>query len=755
MSYRHAILKLIICCLAFINANPASAQQSKVDSILVLLAKSKTEKGIDTITFRSALRLIRSADLSDSSIMQLENTGKSFSKGEDEDILFMIKLSIWSSLYSDVSRAIDYGKRNIEKLESNNSQKTRIYKSIFLQNLRIPYRNSDRLAEGLQYYTERINKYKANNDSLGLAHCYYVLSGFYRAIGLVDQAIYNIKKSISHLDSGNRATDFFFGAKTQSESGFWKNHIGVLGGYHLDNGDLEQSVEYSTLSLKQTPYNSIARRTNAGPLRNLAHAKILLGQFDSVEYLLNKSDSLLSDAPGFINQVANLQIRSLYKIQTGDLHEADSLLQLCWQLINMRNIDVNTPTGIIAPDYYLALVRIKQNRHREAIDLLNKDVIRVKNYRSDVLRDYKLLAELYENTGDNGKAAEVLKSYISLQDSLLADQKKFRTISFETEQVMNQNELFIAKLESESRLSSLFINFSIGIAVLLLIIVAGVYSRFRSKQKANRVLEKTLADLKSTQSQLIQSEKMASLGELTAGIAHEIQNPLNFVNNFSEVNEELLIEMKEDLSKGKIDDAVALANDAIENQKKIYHHGKRADAIVKGMLQHSRGGSDVKEPTDINALADEYLRLAYHGLRAKDKSFNAKFETYFDTSLPKVNVVPQDIGRVILNLITNAFYAVTEKAKENADSDFVPTVTVSTKDVSGGIEISVSDNGKGIPDAVKEKIFQPFFTTKPTGQGTGVGLSMSYDIIKSHGGTISVNSNPGLGSEFIITLIRQ
>ncbi|HEY5691054.1 MAG TPA: two-component regulator propeller domain-containing protein [Cyclobacteriaceae bacterium] len=295
-------------------------------------------------------------------------------------------------------------------------------------------------------------------------------------------------------------------------------------------------------------------------------------------------------------------------------------------------------------------------------------------------------------------------------------------------------------------------------------LIAKANAESKEKELAQaREIEKAYNELKATQTQLIQSEKMASLGELTAGIAHEIQNPLNFVNNFSEVNEELLNEMKEELSKGKIDDAITLANDAIENQKKIYHHGKRADGIVKGMLQHSRGGNDVKEPTDINALADEYLRLAYHGLRAKDKSFNAKFETHFDASLPKIQVVPQDIGRVILNLITNAFYAVSERLRQarlpdgqvQPDSGYEPMLTVTTRNLGSKIEISVKDNGNGIADAVKEKIFQPFFTTKPTGQGTGLGLSMSYDIVKSHGGDIRVNSSPGLGSEFIITLIRN
>ena len=267
-------------------------------------------------------------------------------------------------------------------------------------------------------------------------------------------------------------------------------------------------------------------------------------------------------------------------------------------------------------------------------------------------------------------------------------------------------------------------------------------------------LQHALEDLKSTQSQLIHAEKMASLGELTAGIAHEIQNPLNFVNNFSEVNTELIAELKEEMDKGNIDEAKAIANDIAANEEKINHHGKRADAIVKGMLQHSRSSSGVKESTDINELADEYLRLAYHGLRAKDKSFNATMKTDFDGSIGSIDVLPQDIGRAILNLITNAFYAVTEKRKSRmADGQvYEPTVSVSTKKINGRVEISVKDNGNGIPQKVLDKIFQPFFTTKPTGQGTGLGLSLSYDIIKTHGGELKVATKENEGAEFTIVL---
>jgi len=271
-------------------------------------------------------------------------------------------------------------------------------------------------------------------------------------------------------------------------------------------------------------------------------------------------------------------------------------------------------------------------------------------------------------------------------------------------------------------------------------------------------LQRALNELKLTQEQLVQSEKMASLGELTAGIAHEIQNPLNFVNNFSEVNKELLTEMSEEIEKGNYDEVKTIAKDVSDNEEKINHHGKRADAIVKGMLQHSRTSSGQKEPTDINALADEYLRLSYHGLRAKDKDFNANIKTEFDESLSadeagngKINIIPQDIGRVLLNLYNNAFYAVNEKKKQQPDG-YDPIVSVNTKKIGDKLLISVKDNGNGIPQKVVDKIFQPFFTTKPTGQGTGLGLSLSYDIIKAHGGEIKVETKEGEGVEFIIQL---
>ena len=297
-------------------------------------------------------------------------------------------------------------------------------------------------------------------------------------------------------------------------------------------------------------------------------------------------------------------------------------------------------------------------------------------------------------------------------------------------------------------------------AILLEETIEELEQKRKAIEETNAALTKSLDELKAAQAQLIQSEKMASLGELTAGIAHEIQNPLNFVNNFSDVSNELLDEMMEEMAKGNFEEAKEILNDVKQNLEKINHHGKRAAAIVKGMLQHSRNSSGIKELTDINALADEYLRLAYHGLRAKDNSFNATMITDFDESIGNVNIIPQDIGRVILNLITNAFYAAPLPPKGGfSEPNYLhnPTIWVSTKRIvtpsgNGGVLISVRDNGPGIPPKILDKIFQPFFTTKPTGQGTGLGLSLSYDIVKAHGGELKVETKEGEGAEFIIQL---
>lgn len=413
---------------------------------------------------------------------------------------------------------------------------------------------------------------------------------------------------------------------------------------------------------------------------------------------------------------------------------------------------------------YMSLANLfrKINQNDSAIYYAKKayDLYRPRLF-SSVTYSARLLSELLEPT-DPAEALRYLKIAEAAKDSANNIQKMQLAQSLVFKEKERQTELGYERRTYQSKVRQYALLAGIG---LLLLVLVGLYRNNRIKQKANRALEmqkkrveETLAELKSTQVQLIQSEKMASLGELTAGIAHEIQNPLNFVNNFSEVNTELIKDLKSEIQKGNLEEVKALASDIELNEGKINQHGKRAEGIVKSMLQHSQKSSGQKELTDINALCDEYLRLSFHGYRAKDKSFNAKFETDFDSALPRINVVPQDIGRVVLNLINNAFYAVTLKhsrpaeAAAQADDSYQPTVRVSTRKLNNKIEISVKDNGNGIPDSIKEKIFQPFFTTKPTGQGTGLGLSLSYDIVKAHGGTIEVSSEEGLRTEFRIQI---
>ena len=374
---------------------------------------------------------------------------------------------------------------------------------------------------------------------------------------------------------------------------------------------------------------------------------------------------------------------------------------------------------------------------------------------------YPLLADIYKDNKQLDSAYKYLDLSVALKDSLYNTDKirQFQASTFNEAsrrlQIEQQNREAKQQFDTRVKMYGLITGL-----IVFLIVALILYRNNKHKQKANTLLqsqkkeiEATLGELKTTQSQLIQSEKMASLGELTAGIAHEIQNPLNFVNNFSEVNTELIDEMQQEMDKGNLADAKAISNDIKENEQKINHHGKRADASVKGMLQHSRTNSGVKEPSDINALADEYLRLPYHGLRAKDKSFNATLNTDFDETIGMINIIPQDIGRVILNLITNAFYAVTEKKKQS-ENGYEPTVSVATKKDGNRVMISVRDNGNGIPQKVLDKIFQPFFTTKPTGQGTGLGLSMSYDIVKAHGGELKAVTEVGEGTEFTVQLFN-
>jgi two-component system, NtrC family, sensor kinase len=495
---------------------------------------------------------------------------------------------------------------------------------------------------------------------------------------------------------------------------------------------------------------------------NLGDAYEKMDKLDSaafhIEIAFKQKDALDLTAPDIFNINGNIQLKKENYDQALILYKEGLKLA-------QKYDDLVASTKICAG---LAVLFIETNKRDSAIFYALKGFkfAQAASFQKGIILTGSLLSELY----DSIHPVEALKYFriaATAKDSLFGVNNIQSIQDLVAREEARQKELEEAQISYRNKLK--IYGLVTGLATLLIIAFI-LYRNNSHKQRANVLLhrqkkeiEATLSELKSTQSQLIQSEKMASLGELTAGIAHEIQNPLNFVNNFSEVSNELIKEIQ-DIRYKTQDQSIKseedeILNDIASNLEKINHHGKRAADIVKGMLQHSRSSSSVKEPTDINALADEYLRLAYHGLRAKDKSFNATMKTEFDASIGKMNVVPQDIGRVILNLITNAFYAVNERhkaesLKPKAEAfSYEPTVLVSTKKDSDKVMISVKDNGNGIPDKIKEKIFQPFFTTKPTGQGTGLGLSLSYDIVKAHGGELKVETKEGEGSVFSFQLL--
>jgi len=380
-----------------------------------------------------------------------------------------------------------------------------------------------------------------------------------------------------------------------------------------------------------------------------------------------------------------------------------------------------------------------------------------------VMKSTRLLTDQYKSLSDYRNAYDYQQIMLKANDSLFSQQKTLQIQTLALNQEQQKQEAEAARRAYQNKVQQYTM---LGIIAVFMLIASILFYANGQRKKANKALgqrnqqietqhkalEKSHAELKTTQAQLIQSEKMASLGELTAGIAHEIQNPLNFVNNFSEVSTELIDELQQEIDNGNYNEVKVIAGNIKENQQKISQHGKRADFIVKGMLEHSRKNTGEKQLTDMNVLCDEFLKLSYHGLRAKDKSFNAEIVTHFDPNLRKVNVSQQDMGRVMLNLFNNAFYAVNQKSK-TAVAGYKPEVTVTTSAEKGYVVITVKDNGTGIPDPIKEKIMQPFFTTKPTGEGTGLGLSLTYDmVVKGHGGRIQVDSIEGEGSEFVIQL---
>ncbi len=657
---------------------------------------------IKRLIFIIFLALASSAGLAQNKEIDRLNHLLSFTKDDTSRVLLMSELSgAYIEINSDSAIAI--ARKAVDLSQQINFPRGEV-RALTSQGIGLDAKGD--LPEALKLYFQGLSIAEENELLLEKSIClsdigdvFWNLNDFARAISYYQQA-YLITK----------------GLKNQPEVDFWRIHTEQnLGAVFMLNNQLDSAF---------THLKKLYNETSSDPT--------ILMFFGDLQFRRGKKN----DGINYLRQSIELSQKANDHYSLGD---ACRFISECFRDMNMPD------SSILYAKRGLA----------EARSI---------GYKSPMLYNSGLLAELYESK-DISKALYYRKVYDSTNDIYYGPDKVKGLQKALSDEQERQKKAEASAIAYKNRLKQYGLLAGAGIILLIAFIL---YRNNQHKKKANILLqhqkekvENTLAELKSTQSQLIQSEKMASLGQLTAGIAHEIQNPLNFVNNFSELNKELLEELKAERlmpnaeRDNKLEDE--LINDVIENSEKINHHGKRAGDIVKGMLQHSRTSTGVKEPTDINALADEYLRLSYHGLRAKDKNFNAEMITDFDNSIGKINIIPQDIGRVLLNLYNNAFYAVNEKAKNvrllKGSEEYEPTVTVSTKSVkSPGVLLTVRDNGNGIPQKVVDKIFQPFFTTKPTGEGTGLGLSLSYDIIKAHGGEIKVETKEGEGTIFIIQL---
>ncbi|HYJ64735.1 MAG TPA: tetratricopeptide repeat protein [Parafilimonas sp.] len=610
------------------------------------------------------------------------------------------------------------------------------------------------------YYNALVNSnkslaiFESLGDKVGTSNLLNNIGAFYADKGEDSKAIEYYLRS---LDLAQQT-----GNKLRIETAL--SNIGVT--YFKDSSTKDKALEYY---LKALPYAlQIKDDESTGIIfTNIGEVYAVKNDFDQARYYYKKALSVLgesSSAAYTYNDLGKLAIKQkAYDLADFYLNKADSTAQ--------KN---NSPIDILQSLIGKAQLQVALDKTKDAITLFNKAVEVGKPLESspELKEVYEGLSSEYQKINDYKNAFLFQRLLNEVYKSENAKKLSFNSASLQYTMELQKQSGQIAVLIQENEQQELTLakaklarNVLIGGLAIVLVFVVLLFINTTQRKKLNKILfkqkaqieaqkisvEKTLNELKSTQSQLIYAEKMASLGELTAGVAHEIQNPLNFVNNFSEVNIDLIVEMKQEIENKNYAEAIQIATDIEKNARKINHHGKRADAIVKGMIQHSRASSSQKELTDINGLADEYLRLCYHGIKVKEKDLNVTIKPDFDKTIGQINIIPQDIGRVLLNLYNNAFYAVNEK-KKTADEDYKPLVSVQTKKINDAVEIIISDNGNGIPQNIIDKIFQPFFTTKPTGEGTGLGLSLSYDIIKVHGGEIKVETKEGEGTTFIIQL---
>jgi two-component system, NtrC family, sensor kinase len=610
-----------------------------------------------------------------------------------------------------------------------------------LTKIRTLYNRLNKQEERYEFYKGKLKYYQLNGPVENTAACYHGLAGYYNYM-----ADYNL--AISYYLKAAAVFKPFW-------QFFYNNEMAVVAETYKRWGNDEKATYYLNIAL---PLLKASRDSSniAFSLNALVNLNTRQKNYDQA---LKYADECMNYTYKDVNDPSYalaLMQKILVYLEMGNPALAYPNLLQVQTLIDKFHFQLSGNEGDLESDFgfylYYQLVNDQKLAGIYLKTAYDKSV--QENVTLLRLKYLKELASFYEKQ-QPALSMQYINKYFTLNDEIEKGNQKFKVAQYEieqkeAEQTQSINALKQEKAVQEATLSQRNTILWISLIALMLIAVSMIF--LYRQLILNR---KTLKSLRNTQRQLILAEKMASLGELTAGIAHEIQNPLNFVNNFSEVSKELIGEMNDELAVGteaSIQLAKEISADIEQNLEKINHHGKRAEAIVKGMLQHSRSSTGKKEPTDINALADEYLRLAYHGLRAKDKSFNADFQTDFNPTVPKISIIPQDIGRVLLNLINNAFYAVNERSKKG-EPGYVPAVSITTKlTANSQLLIAIKDKGNGIPENIKDKIFQPFFTTKPTGQGTGLGLSLSYDIVKAHGGELRFETKEGYGSTFIITL---
>jgi two-component system, NtrC family, sensor kinase len=608
----------------------------------------------------------------------------------------------------------------------------------------VAYRHKNDNLAAYRAYQQALKTAERLQDPYPLAYCYFSLGHFFQSLGELNKAVAYFSKAEQSMEqkkspSHNDLNDLY-----------WIRQ--ALSNVYVEIGDEQKAKAYIDRYAKQAISYNMPEFYKLEPLIQNVFMNVGLGHFEKTRELYWNPDveriylavdyrfGYYSQRALVFQKTKQFDSAAIYYERAFKNADKDALSQFH----NSYGIFLLEKGNIPPAIHYLELAKTKFEEQNNLEALISA---------------YQNLDSVYYLAGNSKQAYKYNKLYHYYKDSLrqLSKQKELALLEVEQEQRKMEQQRLTDQADAEYKNRIRMYVFSGGL--LLLLVIAGIlYRNNLQKQKANTVLQqqkaktdRALEELKDTQAQLIQSEKMASLGELTAGIAHEIQNPLNFVNNFSETNAELIEELKQEVKAGNIQEILQIADDLKENEQKVTHHGRRAEAIVKSMLEHSRSSKGEKQLTDINALIDEYLRLAYHGFRAKDKNFNATIGTNFDQGIGKTNIVPQEIGRVLLNIFNNAFYAVAEKKKQGIEG-YEPTVTVSSKKTNDKMEITVNDNGNGIPQHLIDKIFQPFYTTKPTGQGTGLGLSLSYDIVKAHGGELKIESQVREGATFIVKL---